>query len=346
MTAALGLAAFVSALGAPTPLPRADADRPDTASTPQVHAVYVLPADGVDRKLDTNGVIADSIANFERWLRGQTAGRELRLDTYQGQPDISFFRMSESDAQAQAHGVYLRDSIERELQAAGVMRPGKIYAVYYDGTTTVACGGGAWPPQLPGIVGAEYLRATYNGGLPCFNVELSRRTLQILDFGTLHELLHTLGFVPACAPHAVGAHVSDSPTDLMYAGPDPWQPSVLDFNHDDYFDAHIPACADLSDSPYLVPARTSHLSITIKDAVRAGRPRLGAVMSEPAAISCPPRCSADFDRGWLVTLHAQPRPSSVFGGWGGACRGRALHCTIRLQGQRRLQVSFAKTRHS
>lgn len=35
-----------------------------------------------------------------------------------------------------------------------------------------------------------------------------------------HELAHALGAVPTCAPHeGNGGHVTDDPTDLLYAGP-------------------------------------------------------------------------------------------------------------------------------
>jgi hypothetical protein len=92
----------------------------------------------------------------------------------------------------------------------------------------------------------------------------------------LHELLHTIGFVPTCAPHFTRAgHVSDSNHDLMYAGDQPWYPSVLDYGHDDYFDAHIPGCPDVSDSPLLARA-VGHAAILVARAPvsRSGRTRL------------------------------------------------------------------------
>lgn len=54
----------------------------------------------------------------------------------------------------------------------------------------------------------------------------------------MHEVLHALGFVPACAPHTTAnGHVSDPPNDLMYAGNQPWDIAhmVLDAGQDDYF---------------------------------------------------------------------------------------------------------------
>jgi len=72
-------------------LDRSTTDRPDDITGPQVHAMYVVPADGTDRALDTNGTIAASVANRDGWLRGQTGGRGLRLDTFGGLPTSPSF---------------------------------------------------------------------------------------------------------------------------------------------------------------------------------------------------------------------------------------------------------------
>jgi hypothetical protein len=145
---------------APDALPRSTTDRPDDGRGPQIHAVYVVPSDGADRALDTDGTVAASVANWQRWFVGQTLGGGLRLDTSGGEIDVTFHRLADTDAALAARGVFLRDAIERALRAAGLDDPDKIYAVYYDGSTTAACGGGAWPPTLPGNVGAVYMRAT------------------------------------------------------------------------------------------------------------------------------------------------------------------------------------------
>lgn len=246
--------ASVSQAG-PSALLRATSDRPDDFAGPQIHVMYVVPSDEVDRQLDTDGSINASTSNLQAWLSGQTNGREMQIDTYQGEPDISFLRLPTSDADMAGRGIYLRDAIESEVHAAGFNSASRIYAVYYDGSNTAACGGGAWPPTLPGDVAAIYLRATYGAGLTCYDPALSKVRLQIMDFAMLHEILHTLGFVATCAPnHTRAGHVSDSPSDLMYAGDAPWRPSILDVGRDDYFEASQSGCLDLSSSPYLVAA--------------------------------------------------------------------------------------------
>ena len=98
-----------------------------------------------------------------------------------------------------------------------------------------------------------------------------------MDFAILHETLHTLGFVPSCAPHQTRAgHTSDDPTDIMWAGDGNWDPSVLDYGHDDYFNANVPGCLDLADSSYLQggpPLRRHRLHHLLRHLRRLPPPR-------------------------------------------------------------------------
>ena len=319
-------------------LPRATADRPDEISGSQVHVIYVVPSDGVDRSLDTDGALDASVSNFQAWLRGQTGGRALRIDTYQGQPDISFVRLGKTDAQIAATGAFVRDTVEHDLIALGFNSPSKLLAVYYDGTSTFACGGGAWPPALPWTAGMLYLRATYGAGFLCYEPARSNAGLQIMDLAILHELLHTIGMVPTCAPHHTRAgHVSDSPQDLMYAGVQPWVPTTLDVGRDDYFDAPVAGCPDLADSPYLgsaVSSVPSRLAITV-----LGR---GHVRSSPTGIDCPPTCAVQFPQGTRVLLTATATAGWRFSIWRGACSGRGFSCRLALNAATAATATFAK----
>jgi len=70
----------------------------------------------------------------------------------------------------------------------------------------------------------------------------------------LHEIMHTLGFAARGAPHHTqSGHVSENPTDLMYAGDAAWQPSALDVGHDDYYLTGRTDILDLSRSVFLDP---------------------------------------------------------------------------------------------
>jgi hypothetical protein len=235
--------------------------------------IYAIPSDGTDRSLDTDGTIVSSVNAWNSWLASQTGGLGgLRLDTSGGSLDITFFKDPHTDAQIAARGAFVRDQLESDLHAAGFDSPGKVYVVYYDGTSTYACGGGAWPPTLPGDVAAMYLHGLPSSPVPCDTNQFAPNGQPgYLDYSMLHEIMHTLGFVASCAPHFFAAgHVSDSPTDLMYAGAQPWSPSVLDYGHDDYFDTGNASCPDLARSPYLVGNAPAQSALVLS------RPRVAA----------------------------------------------------------------------
>ena len=103
----------------------------------------------------------------------------------------------------------------------------------------------------------------------------------------LHELMHTLGLVATCAPHQTrNGHVSDSPTDLMYACDEPWAPSVLDVGRDDYFGTNRQDCLDLTQREHYEggpepppPARPARFRLRVSVA------GAGKVTSSPGPIS-------------------------------------------------------------
>ncbi len=234
-------------------------DRPDDISGPQVHLVYVVPAYATDRQLDTNGSIHRSIGLVQDWLDTQSGGQRLRLDTFNGLADITYIRLGKSDARIASMGPYVREMIERGMHDTGHLQPDKIYLAYYDGTSTYACGGGSYPPTIVGPVVALYLQGLPDAFTPCGSGGLGvpgRTRPAYLDIAMLHEFGHAIGLAPACAPHhSATSHVNDSPTDLMWTGPAPWDVDnmVLDVNHDDYFAHSIPGCNDLQESAFLTP---------------------------------------------------------------------------------------------
>lgn len=112
------------------------------------------------------------------------------------------------------------------------------------------------PPDLIGHVGAMYLKGTPPGFRGCatnpFTTDPSRAGY--LEIAMLHEIMHTMGFVPVCAPQEVlSGHVGDDPGDLMYAGDQPWRPTEIDADHLDYFRHGRADCLDLDKSVFLTP---------------------------------------------------------------------------------------------
>jgi hypothetical protein len=261
------------------PTTRATTDAADDVAGYKVHVMYVVPSDGADDALDTNGKICNSVINFTSWMKKETAGRSLRLDTKQGALDIQFVRLTKTDAQMKGTAnvsdvdtgfAFLRDRIERELKDAGLVAAQKLYAVYYGGSTTWSCGGAAYPPSLVGQVGALYLNGAPAGAPACNTNVLGKvgGPPGYLDYAILHELVHTLGFVASGATHHHSAgHVADGVAtqarDLMYAPrpstSDPgWGTNdpgglVLDIGKDDYFEHGQAGLLDLAKSAFIEP---------------------------------------------------------------------------------------------
>lgn len=245
---------------------RSTTDRTDDNAFDQVRVLYVLPADLADASRDTSGQICNSVRAFATWFHAQS-GSYLRLDTQDGLIDIGFVQLARTDAEMRgndpANGsvdygtAYVRERIERELIRMRQIRDHKLYAVYYEGSSAYACGGGAYPPQIIARVGAMYIGGMPLGQtVPCgqsYPWGQASLVPNYLDYGMLHELVHSLGVVAASAPHQHQfGHVFDlgaaAPNrDLMYSPrldqADPgWATNdpaglVLDINNDDYFES-------------------------------------------------------------------------------------------------------------
>jgi len=336
----LALAALppLQAGGSNRTLPRATVDRQDDRLGLQVHMIYALPSDGIDRAFDTDGSIQNSADAFQRWLSVQTGGRTLRIDTFQGQVDVTFVRLRLTDAEIAARRDLALESIDPEIVAAGFNAPGKIYAIYYDGSNPAVCGNAKWPPLWPGKTAAFYLRGTPPGS-QCFSQGFPPPGGQpnYTTFAMFHDSLHPMGIVPQCAPHHDAAnpgHASDSNTDLMYGGPQPWYASVLDYGRDDYFNANIPGCTDLATNGFLSTDGDFALSVA-KEGSGAGTVKSGLF----PLIDCGQSCSATYGRGTIVTLAAEPEAGSTFAGWGAACPGTGP-CAVTMDGPKIVPARF------
>ena len=252
---------------------RQTTDQPDDNSDYQIHVMYVLPSDRTDRDLDTNGTIATSVSAWENWLCNQTKGKTLRLDTYKGALDITFVWLPGGE-NALARGLdlpstfytgsvpkneFIADAIGLKLKALGFNKPNKLYVVYYDGLSTYACGQGSGRNHAAFI----YMHGHSPYNIPCKRYRFATDYTQPKSFDAvlMHEIIHTLGFLPSCSPHKTKdygkdfQHATDDPSDLMSTDYTTWwedpTKAVLDYNHDDYYDANIPGCPDLKNSAFL-----------------------------------------------------------------------------------------------
>ena len=332
LVASAGVALLGAYGAAGAALPRSTVDRPDDFAGLQVHMVYAVPSDRVDRSFDTDGSIQNGVDSFQRWLSGQTGGRTLRIDTYQGLADITFLRMSSPD------GPFPHTAIIQDLVTAGLNAPGKVYGVYYDGGGLQSqCGGAAWP-QWPEPAD-DTVAGMYLGGLAesCYHgFPLPGEDPNYTVFAMFHDVTHTFGIVGRCAPHYYEpnpAHVGDSSSDFMWGGTTGWMPTTLDVGHDDYYLAGIPGCVDLSTVGFL----TSPTSSTVEVAVEGGP---GKVTSSPwPLIECGARCSAPYPTGTVIALNAQIERDSTFEGWSGPCSGTGT-CMVTVDSLEQVTARF------
>jgi hypothetical protein len=66
----------------------------------------------------------------------------------------------------------------------------------------------------------------------------------------------------------------------------------------------------------------------------------GSVTSTPAAIDCGASCSAKVSSGTRLTLTAAPAAGQKFTGWGGACSGTLLTCSVTVSKDTQVQANF------
>ena len=67
----------------------------------------------------------------------------------------------------------------------------------------------------------------------------------------------------------------------------------------------------------------------------------GNVTSTPAGVACGIDCRETLDAGTGITLTATPADSFVFSGWGGACSGSSIHCSLTVNTNDNVTATFS-----
>jgi hypothetical protein len=234
---------------APCGSSRSLADRPDDTRRFQIHAIYAVPSDSIDAGLDTTGEIARSLDFGNEWFREQTGGSELRLDTCDGEIDITYLPLPWPEAAYGGARAWRDSVINHQVVAAGFTAPNKIYAIWWAGLgfNEITCGGLTLMPSDPGAT--TFIVTRMPTGRSCERFGLKGTNDNLI---WIHEVLHALGHVSECAPNGQPPHVRDR-YDLMFGQFPPFALTVLDVDHDDYYMHEIRGCPDLADSVFLDP---------------------------------------------------------------------------------------------
>lgn len=306
-------------------------DLPDATTGQQFHAVWAVPSDGADTFATGAGKLADDVASITSWWQSQDPTRVPRFDNavFPGGTclDITFVRLPLPGSALAGAGAAF-SSVLGELATAGLGDPYKKYLVYYDGPSvqTNVCGTGG---------------GNFDSGPAYAVVWLQGCPTVPQDTVAAHELLHSLGALPAGAPHPCpgdDGHPCDSPQDVLYpynAGL-PLTQLVLDYNHDDYY-GHSGSWPDLQDSLWL------HLVAAAAFPVSVALLGPGEVTSDLPGIDCTAACTTQWDDGSSVQLTAVPAAGERFVGWSGACAGRSL-CALGVHAPTAVTAAFGPLR--
>jgi hypothetical protein len=340
----------------------ATADRPDVVAGRQVHVIYAIPSDGVDRfALFGTGISTDLTAGAAWWQR-QDPTRVPRFDLAAvscfpslGALDISDVRLPHDSAYYATGRTF--GLIDDDLVGAGFSNPNKKYLVYFDTPAPLApdiCGQGSEDASNGGADGyAEVFIAPNLESSPfesgCGEIASPEDRGGYSAIVAVHELLHTLGALDLTStpgpPHAcpdTPAHACDNPLDIMApAGQSYWlDDTFLDFGNDDYY-AHSGTWWDVQDSTWLshLNEPTYTLDLTAGEGVAAVASDLPGVECAAAA-----HCISTWDANTAVTLSATPAAGYVHVRWGGSCAsaGSSPTCPLTLSASATVTVSYAR----
>lgn len=99
-------------------LSRTEVDRPGS-NLLDIKPLYITFKDGVDDRHDTGGLVASMVTGMVDFFAEQHPGFELRLDTYEGLPDIQHVRLPLTREQFLAEWTTTYGPLPRYLRAAG-----------------------------------------------------------------------------------------------------------------------------------------------------------------------------------------------------------------------------------
>ncbi len=306
--------------------------------------MVAIPSDAPDTFAADAARLSDDVASITSWWQGQDPTRVPRFDTAVFAAgsclDISFIRLQSaasayslsSDSDASLTFALLL----RQLGQAGMDDEYKKYLVYVDGfggPGDLICGTGE----------GEYDSGPAYAFVWLPTCALPGQTPIPKDAIAAHELLHSLGALPAGAPHPCPGdtgHPCDSTSDVLYpyASGAPLSSQVLDWNRDDYY-GHSGSWPDIQDSQWLHVLGVPELPVAVAFAGGAGR-----VQSDVPGIDCIAGCTTQWDQGSSLGLFATPSAGFRFVRWTGAGCSGSTSCSLTTNSAQAVTAVFGPLR--
>src|SRR5438067_444195 len=277
----------------------------EISSPNQIHVVYAVPSDAPDRFAALASPIATDIAAIDAWWQKQDPTRTPRFDLFPYPHCSPRYGMLDLGFARLPHPTAYYYGPGGELRLGADL---DVFAhsarvknlVFYDGSL-----------EDPDICGSTDFLASNDGGRFGFAfVYLQSGCPNDTGRGEFtarvaaHELLHNLG-----AERFVG-----------------WSGSCTG----------IDPCTTSMDAAKSVVAQFAPAAIRVS-VTRKGR---GKIVSTPAGIACPSRCTATFTGG-TVGLRAKPAKGYRFAGWSGDCRGKSA-CVLSTDADHAVAALFRK----
>ena len=213
------------------PQARATVDQKDQLSGYQVHAIYVVPKDGIDNKRDTRGEISTWLIQGARWLDTQ-AGDHWQYDTYNNIADVTFFHSSYNTATLSNTSNDGAGLLTREMGSRLPLGSNRKTYLFFIETNSLIIHS-TDPDYSDGkLCGISHQTMSHSAIIATGNAPVStyctgyNDTMDWQAATAVHEVIHTFGV----------AHVT-TPTDLMLKipGNDSNLLLTLDAPHTQYF---------------------------------------------------------------------------------------------------------------
>jgi hypothetical protein len=329
-------------------------DRPDVVGGNQVHLVYAVPSDGVDRFAQLASSIATDAGAIGEWWRRHDPTRAPRFDlagfscTGAGSLDLSDVRLPHPTAYYNQTATPRIQLLRDDLLAAGFDDDAKKYLVYYDQSQPAAgtdCGAAYVNAQSGGVHGyaAVYLAPNLGG---CGTIG----TGGFLAVIAAHELINALGALDPATPgppHRCAAdplHPCDSSLDVLAPKPTAatLAAAILDAGHDDYY-AHAGTWWDVQDSTWL-----RHVDVPqYRVRVRVGTGGKFVFAADQPSVSCTPPapCKWTWQSGSELTLSATAAPGYEVAGWTGCPDAAGDVCRLTVDRTLAVGAVFARPLH-